>query len=74
MQKALLHFIEDISPESVEKKVSASLFSSKEARAWDVFVALWESKVESHENGMLDVFLSYFSDAYEKISKSHRNK
>jgi len=32
-------------------------------------VATWEAMEKPHENGMLDVFLAYFSDAYAKATK-----
>lgn len=70
MQKALARLLEDLSPDTIEKKVASSTFASRKGRAWDTFVATWEAKAESHENGMLDIFLSYFADAYEKASKS----
>jgi type VI secretion system protein ImpI len=69
MQKALSRLLEDLSPEAIEKKVASSAFSSRKGRAWETFVATWEAKEKPHENGMLDVFLSYFSDAYAKASK-----
>jgi type VI secretion system protein ImpI len=69
MQKALSRLLEDLSPEAIEKKVASSAFSSRKSRAWETFVATWEAKEKPHENGMLDVFLSYFSDAYAKASK-----
>jgi type VI secretion system protein ImpI len=69
MQKALARLLEDLSPEAIEKKVSGAAFGSRKSRAWDTFVATWEAKAETHENGMLDVFLAYFADAYGKASK-----
>ena len=69
MQKALSRLLEDLSPEAIEKKVTSSAFGSKKSRAWETFVATWEAKEKPHENGMLDVFLAYFSDAYAKASK-----
>lgn len=69
MQKALSRLLEDLSPEAIDNKVSGSAFSSRKSRAWDTFVATWDAKEKPHENGMLDVFLAYFSDAYAKASK-----
>lgn len=69
MQKALARLLEDLSPEAIEAKVPSSAFSSKKSRAWETFVATWEAKEKPHENGMLDVFLAYFSDAYAKANK-----
>jgi type VI secretion system protein ImpI len=74
MQKALARLLEDLSPEAIEAKVASSAFSSKKGRAWETFVATWEAKEKPHENGMLDVFLSYFADAYSKASKPQKPK
>jgi type VI secretion system protein ImpI len=70
MQKALARLLEDLSPEAIEQKVSSSAFASRKSRAWETFVTTWEAKEKPHENGMLDVFLAYFSDAYAKASKT----
>ena len=69
MQKALGRLLDDISPEAIEAKAGGSAFSSKKSRAWDTFVARWESKTEAHENGMLDVFFAYFAEAYDEFNK-----
>ncbi|MFT6913311.1 MAG: type VI secretion system protein ImpI [Paracoccaceae bacterium] len=69
MQPALARLIEDLSPESVESKVESSRFTSKAAKAWEIYVDRWDSKTHPYENGMLDVFLAYFSDAYDDASK-----
>lgn len=69
MQAALSRLLEDLSPDAIEKKLPASSFASRKGRAWDAFVATWEAKEDAHENGMLDVFLAYFSEAYSKAAK-----
>jgi type VI secretion system protein ImpI len=74
MQKALARLLEELSPETIEAKVESSAFSSRKGRAWETFKATWEAKEKPHENGMLDVFLSYFSDAYAKASKPAKPK
>lgn len=74
MQKALARLLEQISPEAIEAKVESSAFSSKKGRAWETFAATWAAMEKPHENGMLDVFLSYFSDAYAKASKPAKPK
>jgi type VI secretion system protein ImpI len=65
IQPALAKLLEDLSPESVEDKVEGSRFSSKGAKAWEVYVERWDAKTHPYENGMLDVFLAYFADAYD---------
>jgi type VI secretion system protein ImpI len=69
MQKALARLLEDLAPDSIEEKLAGATFLSKKARAWDAYVAIWEALEASHDNGLLDVFLGYFSDAYTKASK-----
>lgn len=72
MQKALSRLLEDLSPDTIESKVEKSTFANAKARAWDTFVQRWEAKSEAHENGMLDVFLMYFSEAYQEATGKKR--
>lgn len=69
MQKALARLLDDFSPEAIAAKVGNSVLSSKKSRSWDVFVERWEQKSGSHDNGMLDVFLAYFAEAYDEASR-----
>ncbi|MER8367641.1 type VI secretion system-associated FHA domain protein TagH [Mesorhizobium sp. M0306] len=69
MQAALSRLLDDLSPEAIGKKLPPTSFTSKKAQAWDAFVGTWRSMEEAHENGMLDIFLAYFSDAYSKADK-----
>ncbi len=69
MQTALARMLDDLSPEAIERKVPPSSFGSRKAKAWDLLAATWESRERAHENGMLDVFLAYFSEAYAKAAK-----
>jgi type VI secretion system protein ImpI len=69
MQAALSRLLEDLSPDMIERKLPPSSFTSKKGRAWDAFVATWKAKEDPHENGMLDVFLAYFGEAYAKAAK-----
>ena len=70
MQAALARLMNDLSPQTIESRLAPSTFGSRKARAWDAFVATWEQKEQRHENGMLDVFLAYFSESYLKTTKS----
>ncbi|WP_042777563.1 type VI secretion system-associated FHA domain protein TagH [Sinorhizobium fredii] len=72
MQKALARLLDDLSPESVESKVAQSPFSNRRAKAWETFVARWEAKIEANANGMLDVFLAYFSEAYQQMNRKEK--
>ncbi len=69
MQPALARLLEDLSPESIEGRASGGLMTSKKSRAWETFVERWDAKTHPYENGMLDVFLAYFADAYDVAVK-----
>lgn len=69
MQAALSRLLDDLSPEATSKKLPPTSFTSKKSLAWDAFVAKWRTMEEAHENGMLDIFLAYFSEAYAKADK-----
>ena len=68
MQKALARLTEDLTPESVEDKVSGA-FGSHKGKAWELYVQRWNAKTEHHENGILDVFFAYFSEIYDSMTK-----
>lgn len=69
MQTALSRLLDDLSPEAISKKLPPTSFTSKKSQAWDAYVATWRTMEEAHENGMLDIFLAYFSEAYAKADK-----
>lgn len=69
IQPALARLIEDLSPESVEQKVGGSLLHSRKARAWEIFVERWDAKTHPYENGMLDLFMKYFAEAYDAVEQ-----
>lgn len=69
MQAALSRLLDDLSPEAIGRKLPPTSFTSKKSQAWDAFVATWRTMEEAHENGMLDIFLAYFSEAYAKADK-----
>jgi type VI secretion system FHA domain protein len=66
IQPALARLLDDLAPETIEARVKTSgLLSNRRARAWETFVERWDAKAQAHENGMLDVFLTYFAEAYD---------
>ncbi len=69
MQAALSRLLDDLSPEAIARKLPPASFSSKKSQAWDALVATWRAMEEKNENGMLDVFLAYFAEAYAKAGK-----
>lgn len=66
MQKALGKLLEDMSPEAIESDIAKSVFSSRQAKAWELYVQRWDEKSDPHENGILDVFLEHFSEFYDQ--------
>ncbi|TSE02800.1 type VI secretion system-associated FHA domain protein TagH [Mesorhizobium intechi] len=69
MQAALSRLLDDLSPEAIAKRLPPASFSSRKSQAWDALVATWRTMEDKHENGMLDVFLAYFAEAYAKAGK-----
>ncbi len=69
MQAALARLLDELSPETIERKLPPASFTSKKGRAWDALVATWEAKENAHENGLLDIFLAHFGEAYAKAVK-----
>ena len=53
-------------PETIKARVrKPGLLSNRCARAWKAFVERWDAKAQAHDNGMLDVVLTCFSEAYD---------
>lgn len=69
MQRALARLLDEIAPDTIERKAAGSVFSSRKAQAWDLLVQRWDER-SAGENGMLDTFLAYFAEAYDEISEN----
>jgi type VI secretion system protein ImpI len=65
LQAALFRLLNELSPTTIEAKNSARLFSSKKSALWDDYVALWANLSAHSENGLLDVYIRYFKEAYD---------
>ncbi|QND55172.1 type VI secretion system-associated FHA domain protein TagH (plasmid) [Phyllobacterium sp. 628] len=69
MQTALFRLLNELSPDAIETSAKKSFLSGKGAH-WTRYVQAWNERNEPYENGILDVFLHYFGEAYdEKIGK-----
>ncbi len=68
MQAALSRLLDDLSPEAIEGNSRLRRLRRRIARP-GAYVATWRTMEEAHENGMLDIFLAYFSEAYAKADK-----
>ena len=69
IQPALKRLLEDLSPEAIEGYLGKSAMIGRKSRAWDTYVQRWDAKAHAHDNGLLDVFLAFFSEAYDAQSK-----
>lgn len=68
---ALSRLLTELAPETIEAGTSSSgLLSNPKARAWETFVEQWNAKAEGQKDGMADVFMEYFSDAYDAQGKA----
>lgn len=71
MQNALRLLLEEVSPEGVESsdekdKGLGGLLGSRKARLWDIYVTRWNALASPHEDGMVDAFMLYFADCYDR--------
>jgi type VI secretion system FHA domain protein len=66
IQPALARLLDDLAPETIEARIKKSgILQNRRARAWETFVERWDAKAQAHDNGMLDVFMAYFAEAYD---------
>ena len=71
MQTALFRLLNELAPMTIETRTRSSVLRSKNAKNWDLYVKAWESLSFGRENGMLDVFLGYFREAYDDKMGGH---
>jgi type VI secretion system protein ImpI len=71
MQAALFRLLNDISPVTIESETGSSALRPKRRANWKRYAEKWERLSHSRENGMLDVFLEYFRDAYDDRMGGH---
>ncbi len=69
IQPALAQLLEELAPEAIEGKIGGSVLTSKKTKAWELYVERWDAMTAPYDNGMLDVFLAYFSDAYDAATR-----
>jgi len=71
MQQAMGLVAEDLDPAAIESATAgdarlARLIGSRKARLWDVYVMRWNAKTQRRDNGLVDVFMQYFAECYDK--------
>ncbi|WP_165498246.1 type VI secretion system-associated FHA domain protein TagH [Siculibacillus lacustris] len=79
MQQSLKMLMEDLDPAAIEHATEgdrgvASLIGSRKSRLWDQFVARWQAKTLRNEDGMVGLFMRYFSDCYDRLGASMKKK
>lgn len=78
MQQALKMVVADLDPASVETATEkdgglSGLMGSHKAKLWDTYVTRWKAKTERHDNGLLDAFMVYFSECYDRLASRLRS-
>ncbi|AMJ63911.1 hypothetical protein AXW83_23200 [Bosea sp. PAMC 26642] len=74
MQHALRMLVEDLDPQAVAESMAPdrgleALIGSRKAKMWDTYVARWEAKTAPFEDGLVDAFMLYFAECYDRGGK-----
>jgi type VI secretion system protein ImpI len=77
MQNALRMLVADLDPQMIDHQMEADrglagVVGSRKARLWDAYVARWQAKTSRHEGGMVDAFMQYFADCYDRAGNERR--
>lgn len=71
MQAALRLLVEDLDPQAIEEAVGSdkglgALVGSRKAKLWDAYLSRWSAKTAPHEDGLVDAFMLYFAECYDR--------
>jgi type VI secretion system protein ImpI len=71
MQHALKRLMEEFDPATIEKAPTGGrglvgALGSSKARSWDVYATRWQARTHGHEDGMLNAFMHYFAEYYDR--------
>jgi len=71
MQHALKLMLGEFDPDVIENAAKgdrglAGVVGSRKARLWDIYAARWQARIDSNEDGMLNAFMDYFADCYDR--------
>ena len=74
MQQALRLMLGEFDPDVIENTTAgdrglAAVVGSRKARLWDIYVARWQARTQSHADGMLNAFMDYFAECYDRGEK-----
>ena len=71
MQQALAMIVADLDPQAIDDATEADrgisgMIGSRKARLWDTYVARWQAKTRGQDDGLVDVFMQYFAECYDR--------
>lgn len=71
MQQALKLLVEDLDPQGIAEAAAqesgiGGLIGSRKAKMWDIYTARWEAKTSPYDNGLVDAFMIYFAECYDR--------
>jgi type VI secretion system protein ImpI len=75
MQHALKMLVEDLNPQAISEATAqdggglGGLIGSRKAKMWEAYVARWDAKTAPYENGLVDAFMIYFAECYDRGGK-----
>ena len=74
MQHALKMLVEDLDPQAITEATAqdggiGGLIGSRKAKMWEAYVARWDAKTAPYENGLVDAFMIYFAECYDRGGK-----
>jgi type VI secretion system protein ImpI len=74
MQHALRLMLGEFDPDVIENTAGADrglagMVGSRKARLWDIYVARWQARTHGRADGMLNAFMDYFADCYDRDEK-----
>jgi type VI secretion system protein ImpI len=77
MQAAVRMLAEDLDPAALDKATPteggiAGMMASRRAKLWDAYVTRWNAKTSRHDDGLVDVFMLYFADCYDRLADGGR--
>lgn len=80
MQEALQRLIDDLGPEAIERSQGEDgsgsfgriVSGGRKAKLWDTYKERWTARAEPYDNGMVDVFMMHFGEAYGRALQKTR--
>ena len=71
MQQAIAMMVADLDPQAIDSATEADrgisgVIGSRKARLWDAYVARWQAKTRGQDGGLVDVFMQYFAESYDR--------